>query len=715
MARPVLVLDPGHGGSAAVGGSSADRVVAPNRLHERDLTLDLARRLKALLAGDFDVHMTREADINLSLADRAGVARRLNADTFLSLHFNGDHDPGVNGTQAWIAKAGRNDGERLGRALIDHVAHVAQIRNCGVRRRDLGVLKTERHAANTAACLLEVSYLTNPREADQLAQESYRRALAEAIATGVRGFHSGASVMAPAIQPAPRRLGVAQVAATIYEEEGGEREILDTTKAHQDPENQLVNLPEPGSGKDSMQAAVPEGLRFSYWDLEVLDATPAAECKVETSPARGATGKVEFRVRWSHPPYGKVRYRLRAFASKDGSPAPARIVYGKPRLEQRTLSLIKQNVPLALTVRGEKAKQLYDAIKTVQKRDGKGAAESKAVYGEATEAITIITVTLVLGVLFAACVLVGMFVLYSIVMEAMKRGYDVRDTKFKSGFGEGATRTDHELVFNLSKQRPAAAKAAASAAAAGLSDWEHLVSLRPTLTLQRSIRKRVSGIPTWAGWPIQTIEKKATGEVNLDYYPVLVRRMPTVSGSTLTSEELLERLRLDINAFIDTRFGSFEPYDTDEAKRWRSASPEGTIVHIDMRVGSAAMNPDDGSVACTERSTRHFVFSTVWTPADLWHPVSGNREFGFTRGEDGTHTFYTRGADRTAGLMDRAMSGTVFSQAHALWMSLQQGIASFVNSNGGDAVIQTATSNRHDWATVMSAYHHPTRTWLPII
>ncbi|MFL6331777.1 MAG: N-acetylmuramoyl-L-alanine amidase, partial [Pyrinomonadaceae bacterium] len=46
---PVVVLDPGHGGETAVGGSSPNNATGPNKLLEKNLTLDLARRVQKIL------------------------------------------------------------------------------------------------------------------------------------------------------------------------------------------------------------------------------------------------------------------------------------------------------------------------------------------------------------------------------------------------------------------------------------------------------------------------------------------------------------------------------------------------------------------------------------------------------------------------------------------------------------------------------------------
>ncbi|MEO0485720.1 MAG: N-acetylmuramoyl-L-alanine amidase [Pseudomonadota bacterium] len=76
----VVVIDPGHGG--------VDPGAERGGVRESDLTLLMARELREGLrrAGGFEVHMTRDADVFVSLEARAALARELRADVFISLH-----------------------------------------------------------------------------------------------------------------------------------------------------------------------------------------------------------------------------------------------------------------------------------------------------------------------------------------------------------------------------------------------------------------------------------------------------------------------------------------------------------------------------------------------------------------------------------------------------------------------------------------------------
>jgi N-acetylmuramoyl-L-alanine amidase len=93
--RPVIVVDPGHGGidPGALGSQSS----------EKDLVLAVSRQIeRALLAtGRYEVAMTRNRDVFVSLDERVAMSRRLSADLFLSVHADSapsrDRAPAIRG------------------------------------------------------------------------------------------------------------------------------------------------------------------------------------------------------------------------------------------------------------------------------------------------------------------------------------------------------------------------------------------------------------------------------------------------------------------------------------------------------------------------------------------------------------------------------------------------------------------------------------------
>jgi N-acetylmuramoyl-L-alanine amidase/V8-like Glu-specific endopeptidase len=182
---PVVTLDAGHGGQTKVGGSSSNNASGPNGLLEKDVALDVAQRTASKLDGRARVVLTRSGDVNLSLVDRASAARNSGSQLFLSIHFNGAHDPTVDGSAVWVARAAGHDSADLADAVLGALTQATGAPDRGVQRADLGVLLPARHASTTAACLVEVAFLTNPDEAAKLSGAAYRDRLADALATAI--------------------------------------------------------------------------------------------------------------------------------------------------------------------------------------------------------------------------------------------------------------------------------------------------------------------------------------------------------------------------------------------------------------------------------------------------------------------------------------------------------------------------------------------------
>lgn len=186
----IVVIDPGHGGTSRIGGSSANNAISASGILEKTMTLNLAKRIKQQLAtysdtkphSDITVHLTRTTDKNLGLNDRAHLAREQEADLFLSLHFNGFNTV-ARGTETWILPAAdgnvnesedRSFAQRIQRAMFSALKQFdTNARDRGIKDElSLGVLKdihlgNTRHKHKTRACLAEVEFIDNP-DVDEL-------------------------------------------------------------------------------------------------------------------------------------------------------------------------------------------------------------------------------------------------------------------------------------------------------------------------------------------------------------------------------------------------------------------------------------------------------------------------------------------------------------------------------------------------------------------
>src|SRR5213076_3246432 len=172
-----VVIDAGHGGFDRGG-------IPGQRIPEKEMTLDVAQRLKGVLtAAGYRVVMTRDSDVFVPLATRVAIANSYRNAIFVCIHFNSAKRMGAGGIETYFYS---RDSLPLASAIHYYVAGGAPSSNRGVRRRGFYVLRK----ITIPAVLVECGFLTNPTEAAYAQTASYRQKLAEEIATGVRGRDS---------------------------------------------------------------------------------------------------------------------------------------------------------------------------------------------------------------------------------------------------------------------------------------------------------------------------------------------------------------------------------------------------------------------------------------------------------------------------------------------------------------------------------------------
>ena len=211
-----VMVDPGHGGDD--GGAKGHK-----GLKEKAAALDIARAVGAKLeAAGFQAVYTREDDTFIPLWDRAKAANARGADIFISLHLNaarakaawgsevfflslgkGDDDdvvaienagagPAVDGPDSVVAsilddlaqKAFLQDSERLAVAIQGQLNRLAGIKERGVKQAPFVVLR----GAAMPAVLVEVAFISNPKEEAKLKEPAFQAKVAEAITQGVRRY-----------------------------------------------------------------------------------------------------------------------------------------------------------------------------------------------------------------------------------------------------------------------------------------------------------------------------------------------------------------------------------------------------------------------------------------------------------------------------------------------------------------------------------------------
>jgi N-acetylmuramoyl-L-alanine amidase CwlD len=179
----LIVIDPGHGGS--------DAGAEHNGLIEKDLNLDISKRLQAVLVSrGWQVKMTRETDIDVfapndsardELQARDDVANKAGGRMFVSVHSNSFTTSALNGTTTYYYKA---DSYALAEDVHSRLAGVLPTQDDGVRKDNFYVI----HHASMPAILVETAFLSNPGDAALLKQSSFLQKIAVAIADGIEDF-----------------------------------------------------------------------------------------------------------------------------------------------------------------------------------------------------------------------------------------------------------------------------------------------------------------------------------------------------------------------------------------------------------------------------------------------------------------------------------------------------------------------------------------------
>jgi hypothetical protein len=160
--------------------------------------------------------------------------------------------------------------------------------------------------------------------------------------------------------------------------------------------------------------------------------------------------------------------------------------------------------------------------------------------------------------------------------------------------------------------------------------------------------------------PITQVQrvKDGAGNTNRDFYQVRFKAAP---GQTAASVFQDLRTNLRERIFRNQLVGNFRGYDRKNEEKWKSSDPLGAVMTFVMMDTPGVKTPDTplfplpdipgtewekGSVVLSCISETDFIFSTVTTPADGVHPVSGSRGFAVSLDADGHIRIMTKAVDR---------------------------------------------------------------------
>ena len=219
--RPLVVIDPGHGGFDPGAGSGP--------VKEKAVALAIARALrdKLLEAGGIRVALTRDEDRFIPLSDRPAIARQLGADLFVSIHADSADAPDARGASVYVlsekgsseaaarfaARENKADtvngislsgtSDIVGAILLDlsqREAQAGSMTAAGLFLRELeGKLPLHHDRVESAALavlkapdipslLFETGYISNPDDARYLESKDGRTTIATAATQAIRAY-----------------------------------------------------------------------------------------------------------------------------------------------------------------------------------------------------------------------------------------------------------------------------------------------------------------------------------------------------------------------------------------------------------------------------------------------------------------------------------------------------------------------------------------------
>ncbi len=219
-----IVIDPGHGGHDT-------GTIGPNGLEEKDLVLEVGRRLGKMLETRLgaEVVYTRKDDTFIPLETRTAIANQQRADLFISIHANSSHDADARGVETYylnftsspeaLEVAARENAvsEKSIFELQDLVKKIALKEKIEESREFAGDVQESLHSglaakspgirdrgvkkapfivligANMPSILAEISFVSNPGDEHHLETGEYRQRIAESLYRGIAKYVNGLS------------------------------------------------------------------------------------------------------------------------------------------------------------------------------------------------------------------------------------------------------------------------------------------------------------------------------------------------------------------------------------------------------------------------------------------------------------------------------------------------------------------------------------------
>ena len=221
----IIAIDAGHGGEDP-------GAIGPKKIYEKGVVLGIAKELQAQFnkKKGYKAVLVRAGDYYIPLSKRRDIARKANADMFISIHADAFSSPKAHGTSVYalsskgatsafarfladkenksdlVGGVSLNDKDAvlssvlldlsmthkmqasldIGEYVLGHMGKISRLHSKRVEQAAFAVLKTP----DIPSLLIETGFISNPAEAKKLATRSYRKKMANAIYQGVNDWFS---------------------------------------------------------------------------------------------------------------------------------------------------------------------------------------------------------------------------------------------------------------------------------------------------------------------------------------------------------------------------------------------------------------------------------------------------------------------------------------------------------------------------------------------
>lgn len=206
-----IIVDPGHGGH--------DSGAVANGYREKDIALEVAKRLARNLSADYNVITTRDSDYFVTLDERPAIGNRVNADFFISIHLNSGGSSANGAEVYYYSKTGSSDyasevakfenrvdesygsspfsdyvlkdifykvnqekSAAIAESVLDGIINTTGLRRRGVKGANFAVLR----GSNSPAILAEIGFISNYSDLSKYLTPEGQENVASAIADAIR-------------------------------------------------------------------------------------------------------------------------------------------------------------------------------------------------------------------------------------------------------------------------------------------------------------------------------------------------------------------------------------------------------------------------------------------------------------------------------------------------------------------------------------------------